>query len=30
LWSRVKRNPAPVAGVVIGLLVARRVLRRRS
>jgi hypothetical protein len=28
-WSRVKSNPAPLVALVIGFLVALRVLRRR-
>ena len=30
LWSRAKSNPVPIAAVVIGLLMARRLLRRRG
>ncbi len=30
LWGQVKRNPIPVAALVIGFLVALRVLRRRD
>ena len=30
LWGQAKRNPAPIAALVIGFLVALRVLRRRG
>jgi carbon monoxide dehydrogenase subunit G len=30
LWSQVKRNPAPIAALVIGFLLALRVFRRRD
>jgi hypothetical protein len=29
MWSRVKRNPAPVVALVLGFLLALRMLRRR-
>lgn len=30
LWSQAKRNPAPVAALVFGFLLALRLLRRRG
>ena len=30
LWSRAKRNPAPVAALLFGFLLAVRVFRRRN
>ena len=30
LWGQVKRNPVPVVALVIGFLLALRVLRRRD
>jgi MYXO-CTERM domain-containing protein len=29
MWSRVKSNPAPVVALVLGFLLALRMLRRR-